>query len=141
MLFPTACAAPAPTGAPVPTQPISTPSSVPANMLTGQIVYSNENDIFVLDLADSRVNRLTTNPEWDFDAAWSPDGAQIVFRSHRDGNEEIYTMNADGSEQTNVSRNPGADWSPVWSPDGTRIAFFSQREGKSGIWVMDTDGT
>ena len=138
----TACSVPAPTATeiPAPAQALSTPTDVRNNQLVGQIVYSNENDIFVLDLADSRVTRLTNDPEWDFDAAWSPDGTQIVFRSHRDGNEEIYVMNADGSKQTNLSSNPGADWSPVWSPDGTRIAFFSERKGKSGIWVMDVDG-
>ena len=142
ILFLSACAAPAPaaTVTPMPTQVISTPTSAPSSGLTGQIVYSNENDIYVMDLADSSVKRLTNDPEWDFDAAWSPDGAQIVFRSHRDGNEEIYVMDADGSNQRNLSRNPGGDWSPVWSPDGTRIAFFSEREGKSGIWVMDTNG-
>ncbi len=138
----TACAAPPPvaTSTPEPVEAIVTPTSVSQSALTGQIVYSNENDIFVLDLAGGRVTRLTNDPEWDFDAAWSPDGTQIVFRSHRDGNEEIYVMNADGSNQTNLSRNPGGDWSPVWSPDGTRIAFFSEREGKSGIWMMDVDG-
>jgi Tol biopolymer transport system component len=125
----------------VPTEVVPTSTAVPAPQLAGKIVYSNENDIFVLDLADSSVARLTDDAEWDFDAAWSPDGAQIVFRSHRDGNEEIYVMNADGSNQKNISNNPGGDWSPVWSPDGTRIAFFSEREGKSGIWVMDSDGS
>ena len=144
MLILAACAAP--TSAPVatltprPTTAIPTPTNVPSSQLTGQIVYSNENDLYVLDLADSSVKRLTNDPEWDFDAAWSPDGTQIVFRSHRDGNEEIYVMNADGSNMRNLSRNPGGDWSPVWSPDGTRIAFFSEREGKSGIWVMYING-
>jgi Tol biopolymer transport system component len=139
-----ACAAPAPVTNPVSTSssqdPTSTSTSRPSGKLTGQIVYSGENDIFVMDLADSRITQLTTDPAWDFDAAWSPDGTKIVFRSHRDGNEEIYGMNADGSGQTNLSNNPGGDWSPVWSPDGTRIAFFSTRQGKSGIWVMDSDG-
>src|SRR5687768_1143072 len=144
MLFLAACAAPVPTptamSTSVPTQVSATPSSAPSVGLSGRIVYSNENDIYVMDLADSSVKRLTNDPEWDFDAAWSPDGAQIVFRGHRDGNEEIYVMDADGSNQRNLSRNPGGDWSPVWSPDGTRIAFFSDREGKSGIWLMDTNG-
>lgn len=137
-----ACGAPSPaiTSTHASTQVASTPTSVVTSPLTGRIVYSNENEIYVLELPDSKVTRLTNDPEWDFDAAWSPDGTQIVFRSHRDGNEEIYVMDADGSNQTNISRNLGGDWSPVWSPDGTRIAFFSEREGKSGIWVMDTDG-
>ncbi len=137
-----ACAAPIPSSTPTlaSTPLIPTSTNVPKSTLTGKIVYDSEGDIFVMDLADSSVTRLTTDPEWDFDAAWSPDGMQIVFRSHRDGNEEIYVMNADGSDQTNLSRNPGGDWSPVWSPDGTRIAFFSERDGKSGIWVMDTNG-
>ena len=143
LLILAACAAPAPRLNPtqVPTKVSPTPANALNSTLTGQIVYSNENDIFVLNLADSQVRRLTDDPELDFDAAWSPDGSQIVFRSHRDGDEEIYVMNADGSNQTNLSKNPGGgDWSPVWSPDGTRIAFFSEREGKSGIWVMDTHG-
>jgi Tol biopolymer transport system component len=137
-----ACAAPMPSVTPTVSVPplIPTSTNVPKSTLTGWIVYGGENDIFVMDLADFGVTRLTTDPEWDFDPAWSPDGTQIVFRSHRDGNEEIYVMDADGSNQTNLSRNPGGDWSPVWSPDGTRITFFSERGGKSGIWVMDSDG-
>jgi Tol biopolymer transport system component len=142
MLSRSACTAPAPaaTVTPVPTQMSFAPTSTPSGGFSGQIVYANENDIFVMDLADASVRRLTDDPEWDFDPAWSSDGTQIVFRSHRDGNEEIYVMDADGSNQRNLSRNPAGDWSPVWSPDGTRIAFFSEREGKSGIWVMDIDG-
>ena len=137
-----ACAAPPSVAitTPAPTEVVPTPTRVPIGELAGKIVYSNENDIFVLDLTDSQITRLTNDSEWDFDAAWSPDGTQIVFRSHRDGNEEIYVMNADGSNQRNVSKHPGGDWSPVWSPDATRIAFFSERDGKSGIWVMGSDG-
>ena len=138
--FLAACAAPAPLATQTPAHSTPVTTNPPVSTLTGRIVFSNENDIFVMDLADSQITRLTEHPEWDFDAAWSPDGTQIVFRSHRDGDEEIYIMNADGSDQTNLSRSPGGDWSPVWSPDGTRIAFFSEREGKSGIWVMDTKG-
>lgn len=143
LLLLSACAAPAPspTVTVVPTESIPRPTSTPSSLLTGQILYSGENDIFVMDLPTLRVTRLTDDPGWDFDAAWSPDGRQIVFRSHRDGDEEIYVMNADGSHQRNISNNPGGDWSPAWSPDGTRIAFFSERDGKSGIFIMDPDGS
>jgi TolB protein len=111
------------------------------DVLGGKIVYDFEGDIYVMSQDHPEPIRLTEDPEWDFDAEWSPDGTKIVFRSHRDGNEEIYVMNADGSDQVNLSQNPGGDWSPAWSPDGMKIAFFSQRGGGQGIWVMNADGS
>jgi Tol biopolymer transport system component len=110
--------------------------------LTGRIVFSYEDDVYVMNADGTERTRLTTEPDMDFDPVWSPDGTQIAFRSHRDGNEEVYVMNADGSAQRNLTNNPASDYSPAWSPDGTKIAFASnRRKGSSNeIWVMDADG-
>ncbi|HCU21954.1 MAG TPA: hypothetical protein DF698_03505, partial [Candidatus Atribacteria bacterium] len=48
---------------------------------------------------------------------WSPDGTKIAFTSHRDGNNDIFTMNVDGSNFRNLTRNPADDTDPTWSPD------------------------
>ncbi|RPI83778.1 MAG: hypothetical protein EHM41_15100 [Chloroflexi bacterium] len=126
---------------------VQTTESVPAtitpqvNALTGTIVYSNEGDIYVMDTAGTGVTRLTDNPAEDFDPAWSPDGTQIAFRTHRDGNEEVYLMNADGSNQRNLSNAPGGDYSPAFSPDGKWIAFMSDRGGNANVWLMRLDGS
>jgi Tol biopolymer transport system component len=61
--------------------------------------------------------RLTTN---GILPVWSPDGTKILFRSNRDGNNEIYIMNADGTGQTRVTNNPADDTAPRWQPAGTR---------------------
>jgi len=44
----------------------------------------------------SDLTQLTNDPAADYDPAWSPDGTFIVFRSRRDGNDEISVRNVDG---------------------------------------------
>lgn len=66
---------------------------------------------------------------------------RIVFRSHRDGNWEIYAMDPDGANVTRLTNDPGADLEPAWSPDGTRIVFSSNRDGDHEIYTMKGDGS
>jgi Tol biopolymer transport system component len=110
---------------------------------TGRIVFAYEGDIYVMNADGTERTRLTTAPEMEFDAAWSPDGTRIVYRFHAGNNEEVYIMNADGSEQTNLTNNPATDYSPVFSPDGTQIAFASDRHNRRNldIWIMNADGS
>ena len=74
---------------------------------------------------------LVTSPLW----------GKIVFYSHRDGNEEIYTMAADGSNPMRLTFNEARDTSPAWSPNGQQIAFHSYRDGNAEVYVMDADGS
>src|SRR5687767_4885353 len=89
--------------------------------------------------------RLTDSPSLDEYPTWSPDGEQIAFMSHRDGNWEIYVMNADGSDSRRLTDNPQGDNSPAWSPDGSWIAYSSDlivaREVNSEIYVVKPDGS
>ena len=84
--------------------------------------------------------RLTDSPAIDRSPSWSPDGAQIVFESNRDGNLEIYVMDADGTNQTNLTDNPNSDARPSWTPNGD-ILFHSNRDGDWEIYSMTADGS
>ena len=57
-------------------------------------------DIYVLDVDDGGVTRLTEDPSDDRYPSWSPDGRRITFSSDRDGNPEIYTMSSDGTDRS-----------------------------------------
>ena len=55
------------------------------------------------------------------------DGRELVFRSTRDGNKEIYLMNSDGSNVRRITNDPADDTMPSISPNGDMIAFSSDR--------------
>jgi len=55
------------------------------------------------------------------------DGREMVFRSTRDGNKEIYLMNSDGSNVRRITNDPANDTMPSISPNGDMIAFSSDR--------------
>jgi Tol biopolymer transport system component len=75
------------------------------------------------------------------EAAYSPDGKEIVFRGLVDGNKDIYSMGTDGSNLTRLTTDPTEDHGPAWSPDGQKIVYGTMREGTSQIYVMDPDGS
>ena len=71
----------------------------------------------------------------------SVQNGKIAFSSHRDGNDEIYSMNADGSAPTRLTNNSASDYDPAFSPNASRIVFTSKRDGNDEIYVMNADGT
>lgn len=109
--------------------------------VAGAFDFENGNsDIYLIRTDGSNRTQLTKASGNDFSPAWSPDGAQIVFRTTRDGDDEIYLMNADGSEQTNLSRSPATEErSPDWSPDGRQIVLASQQGAILDIFILPID--
>jgi TolB protein len=100
--------------------------------------HSSSTDLVEVDADATGYVNLTPGDQTfyvgDEDGSWSPDGARIVFASHRDSNvsTEIYVMNADGSNQQRLThdgpdgvQNVGGqafDFAPVWSSNGSQIA-------------------
>ena len=111
------------------------------------IVFESDRDgnweIYAIAPDGTGERRLTESDAVEVDAAWSLDGAKLVFESARDreGPSEIYVMNADGSAPTRLTANPANDRNPKWSPLATQIAFESDRDGGNvELYVMDARG-
>lgn len=89
------------------------------NLLFTREIDGNK-DIFRLRIGGSNAQNLTADsPEIDTEAAFSPDGEQIAFRSNRDGGG-IFLMGATGES---VRRLTDFGYNPAWSPDGKEIVF------------------
>ena len=73
--------------------------------------------------------------------SYSPDGSQMVFRSGRDGNKNLYIMNVDGSDVRRLTQGEWTDTMANWSPTGEWIAFSSDRDKNFEIYLIKPDGT
>ena len=74
----------------------------------------------------------------DYDAAWAPDGASLVFTSERNGSADLYRVKPDGSGLERLTDSPAYDDQAAFSPDGTKLVFVSTRGGGTAdLWTLD----
>lgn len=100
-------------------------------VLTVSSFSINENkgksDLYLVDLANEKIKRLTTSKGSDTSPVWSPDNKKIAFLSKRDDDErtQLYIIPVDGGEAEQLISMPLGISSPKWFSDGRRIAFAS----------------
>src|SRR5215204_1941355 len=110
-----------------------------------KVIYQSgkvNSEIYLYVLATGAISEIVTNPSFESDASFSPDGKSMVFVSDRDGNAEIYSRDLDGTAIRRLTNHPAHDEFPTFSPDGTQIVFNSNREDENfDIYLMNADGT
>ncbi|MCG3117912.1 MAG: Protein TolB [bacterium] len=96
-------------------------------------------DLYVVDLADGKLKRLTHDRFAELHPQWSPDGKTVVFATDRGkGTDEakllfsaynlaLYHLASNQIDM--ITALPGNVTSPQWSPDGSAIAFISDHQG------------
>jgi Tol biopolymer transport system component len=107
----------------------------------GKIAFTRSGEILTINSDGTAQTNITNNAATDDEPNWSPDGANIIFATGRDGNAEIYRMNADGGNPVRLTNNAASDTSPYYSPDGASIVFVSTRDGNNEIYKMNADGS
>ena len=98
-------------------------------------------EIYSMELANQKVQRLTQDQGFDNNPNWKPDGSRSVYSSSKFGNFEIISMKKDGTGVLRLTNDSAMDVWPVYSPDGKAIAFTSNRTGSYNIFVMNEDGS
>lgn len=94
--------------------------------------------LFIAAADGSNEHPLVTPTDIDYDAAWSPDGASIVFTSERNGSADLYRVKPDGTGLERLTDSPAYDDQAAFSPDGKHLVFVSTRAGGTAdLWTMD----
>jgi TolB protein len=107
----------------------------------GDLAQPGNDDVYTINVSGSGLRRLTTQPGFDGDVRYSPDGKSLVFDSDRTGNLDLFLMRTNGTNLCQLTEDPANDSLASFSPNGRSIAFTSDRDGVSDIFRMRSDGT
>ncbi len=61
-----------------------------------QIVFTYKGNLYIVGAEGGKAQQLTSNPAYDSDPLWTPDGKSIVFSSYREKGKDIYMVSAEG---------------------------------------------
>ena len=72
---------------------------------------------------------------------WSPDGARIVYSSHRGSQyNNLYVLPVRGGEPYQLTFGEWDHFEPRWSPDGEWIVYVSNQHGGTDLRLLKTFG-
>ncbi len=67
-------------------------------------------DIYIMGIDGQNNVRITSDPLWNQNPVWSPDGTRLLYAApDEDSNVDLYVVNADGTGATRLSANPAED--------------------------------
>ena len=82
-------------------------------------------DIFQISLDGLPLRRLTLNPEYEYNAVWSPDGAWVIFSRQRGGHAQVFRVPVRSRREQQLTSCEGNNLYPDISPDGEWIVYES----------------
>lgn len=97
--------------------------------------------IFMMDYDGQNQRLLTDEPGYNMAPTFTPDGAKIIFRSHRGGNYDLYEMGLEGEIQRNLTHGSGHAYFSQFVQGGSKILFYTDRQFYYKIWIMNRDGS
>ncbi len=110
----------------------------------GYLISGRKSYVYLYDIAEKKLDRLTKGKADEGTPVWSPDGSRIAFTSNkkadpdREPGSQIYVADAKaGATEKQVTPNTSRGGRPEWSPDGRTLVFLEADELKYGAYNMN----
>lgn len=97
-------------------------------------------DLYILNLMNNEIIRLTNDLYDDRDPVFSPDGKKILFSSDRSSTKKynLFLYDIDSKVISYLTFGNENYYSPHWPVEGGKIFFTTDIDGILNVWAMDS---
>ena len=86
------------------------------------IAFAYKGDLWTVSAQGGRATQLTTNPAYDGNPVWSPNGLQLAFCSDRFGSMDIFIVNKEGGNPVRLTTHSSNEY-PMAFKDDTHVLY------------------
>jgi tricorn protease len=109
-----------------------------------RIAFLYADDVWTVSRQGGEAQRLTSNGHAIAGPFYSPDGSQIAYTAHLQGNDDVYIIPSDGGVPRRITWHPAGSYVVGWAPDGKNVlivtsALSYRHFGK--LFLVHTDGS
>lgn len=108
-----------------------------------ELAFTSDTGIFSLKADGSGRVPIVLAPKGEFltDAAWSPDGARLLYTQGGEDDSRLMITDTAGTHEITPKQANTSDVGPAWSPDGRTVAFmrFSTSKDSLTTYIITRD--
>jgi tricorn protease len=95
------------------------------SLSAGKVAFLYADDVWTVDRQGGEAQRLTSNGHVNAGPFYSPDGSQIAYSAHLNGNTDVYVIPASGGIPRRITWHPAGSAVVGWSADGKSVLIAS----------------
>ncbi len=112
------------------------------------IAFTYKGNIYLVDADGGQARQITSNPAYDTDPLWAPDGKSIIFASYRNKSKDIYRVSVNGGAPVAITSHIGNE-TPLTVLENGNIIFsasiqqdaqYGDFPGGSHIYMVGPEG-
>lgn len=103
-----------------------------------EIAFTYKGDIYKVATSGGSAVRLTTQPSYESNPVWSPDGSKIAFASDRNGGRDIFIMPSTGGAATRLTSHSAQEVPQAFTPDGKYLVYSASIQDPASSILFPT---